>query len=126
MKLVLLAAAGGAVGAGARYLVYLELARWWTAGLAWATLTVNIVGSLLMGILAALLLEKWHDTTGLRVFLMTGVLGGFTTFSAFSFDFVSLVERAEIFRAILYAVASVTLSIAACWVGLALTRASLA
>ncbi len=83
MKLFLLACAGGALGAGARYLTYVEITRWWSSGFPWSTLTVNVAGSLLIGVLAALFLERWPETVGLRIFLITGFLGGFTTFSAF-------------------------------------------
>ena len=123
MKLFLLACAGGALGAGARYLVYLEVTRHWGANFPWATLTVNVVGSLVIGILAALLLEKWPDTVELRVFLITGILGGFTTFSAFSFDVMTLAERSEAMNALYYIASSVALSILACWAGLAVVRA---
>lgn len=125
MKLLLLASAGGALGAGARCLVYVAIARAWSSGFPWATLTVNIVGSLLIGALAVVFLERWPESVGLRVFLITGILGGFTTFSAFSLDFMALVERAEAGAALMYAVSSVVLSIAACWVGLTVTRALL-
>ena len=122
MKLLLLTSAGGALGAAARYLVYDTFARTWSSGFPWATLTVNVVGSLLIGVLAALFLVRWPESTGLRVFFITGILGGFTTFSAFSLDFVALVERAEAGAALMYAGSSFVLSIAACWVGLTLTR----
>lgn len=123
MKLLLLACAGGALGAGARYLVYAEVNRFWGAAFPWATLTVNVVGSLLIGALAALLLERLPDSIGLRVFLITGILGGFTTFSAYSLDFVALIERGSPGSAVLYAASSVVLSILACWAGLAGARA---
>lgn len=125
MKLFLLACAGGALGAGARYVTYVEIARWWSSGFPWSTLTVNVVGSLLVGLLAAMFLEHWPDTAELRIFLITGVLGGFTTFSAFSLDFMSLVERAQSGAAVLYAASSVILSIGACWAGLVVARALL-
>lgn len=125
MKLLLLACAGGAIGAGARYLVYAQFSRLWSVAFPWATLTVNIVGSLLIGILVAILLERLPQMAGTRVFLITGILGGFTTFSAFSIDVVALIERTEIMQAMLYTVGSVVVSIAACWVGLVATRAVL-
>jgi len=125
MKLLLLACAGGALGAGARYLLYVEFTKVWNSGFPWATLTVNIVGSLLIGALAVLFLERWPESVGLRIFVITGILGGFTTFSAFSLDFVALMERAEVGSALIYAASSVLLSIAACWVGLNAIRAVL-
>lgn len=123
MKHLLLASAGGALGAGARYLVYVEFTRRWGASFPWATLTVNVVGSLLIGVLSALLLERFPDGAGLRVFILTGVLGGFTTFSAYSIEVVAMLERGSIGSALTYAGSSVLLSLAACWVGLAGTRA---
>ncbi len=125
MKLFLLASAGGALGAGARYLVYQHVTRLWGAAFPWATLLINISGSLLIGVLVAILLERLPDTTALRVFLITGILGGFTTFSAFSFEVVELIERAEVTYALLYVTGSVVLSVAACWIGLVTTRALL-
>jgi len=125
MKLFLLACAGGALGAGARYLVYAEFTRRLGAAFPWATLAVNVGGSLLIGVLAALLIERLPDTVGLRAFLITGILGGFTTFSAYSLDFVSLMERGAVQSALFYATSSILLSIAACWAGLAGARALL-
>ena len=125
MKLLLLACAGGALGAGARYLTYTEVTRVWGAVFPWGTLVINISGSFLIGMLIAILLIKLPDAIGLRVFLITGILGGFTTFSAFSMEFVALMERSEITYALLYAAGSVVLSIAACWLGLSVTRAVL-
>lgn len=125
MKLLLLACAGGALGAGARYLAYTEVTRIWGAAFPWGTLVINVSGSLLIGMLMAILLIKLPDAIGLRIFLVTGVLGGFTTFSAFSMEFVALMERSEITYALLYAAGSVVLSIAACWLGLSVTRAVL-
>lgn len=125
MKLLLLACAGGALGAGARYLLYVEFTKVWSSGFPWATLAVNVVGSLLIGALAVLFLERWPASVDLRVFLVTGILGGFTTFSAFSLDFMALMERAEVGTALVYAASSVVVSIAACWVGLNAMRAVL-
>ena len=125
MKLLLLACAGGALGAGARYMAYTEVTRIWGAAFPWGTLVINVSGSLLIGMLMAILLIKLPDAIGLRIFLVTGVLGGFTTFSAFSMEFVALMERSEITYALLYAAGSVVLSIAACWLGLSVTRAVL-
>lgn len=125
MKLLLLASAGGALGAGARYLAYVAFTRFWSSGFPWATLTVNVAGSLLIGALAVLFLERWPESAGMRVFLITGILGGFTTFSAFSLDFMALLERSAPGAALIYAAGSVGLSIAACWAGLTVTRALL-
>jgi len=120
-------AAGGAIGAALRYAVVLWLGRVAGLGFPWGTLAVNVVGSFAMGCLAALLLERVAGGWGrLAPFLMSGVLGGFTTFSAFSLDVLVLVERGRAALALGYAGASVFFSIAALWGGLVLMRGVLA
>jgi CrcB protein len=119
---VLLVALGGALGSVARYGVNVWTARAFGLGFPWGTLTVNVVGGLVMGLAAALLALK-GGSQDLRLFLMTGVLGGFTTFSAFSLDAVFLWERGEAGLAVTYVAASVVVSIAALVAGLALGRA---
>jgi CrcB protein len=122
MRLLLLAAAGGALGSGARHLVNVAAFRWLGAGFPWATLVVNVVGSLLMGaVLEAILLRRIAGPEA-RTFLATGILGGFTTFSAFSHDTASLLERGAHSMAIGYVLASVLLSLVALYLGIALAR----
>lgn len=125
MKLLLLASAGGAIGAGARHLINVGFARWLGADFPWATLTVNIVGSALMGVLLELILLHYEGSPEMRTFLATGVLGGFTTFSAFSLDVAVLAGRGETVLAFVYVVASVMLSILALYGGAMATRAAL-
>lgn len=127
MKLLLLACAGGAVGAGARYLVGVGVTRMLghAPGFPWATLCVNVIGSFLMGVFIEMLAQRLSGSMELRTLIATGVLGGFTTFSAFSLEVVLLVERKEMLLAGLYVAASVTLSILALFAGLALTRQAL-
>ncbi|MBP1806784.1 fluoride efflux transporter FluC [Rubellimicrobium aerolatum] len=108
----LLVALGGALGSSARALVGLLVPS------PWATLLVNVAGGLLMGWLFALL----GSGTALGALLMTGALGGFTTFSAFSLDALRLVEGGRGGQALAYVSASVALSLLACWVGLRLGR----
>ncbi|MFN3727426.1 MAG: fluoride efflux transporter CrcB [Allosphingosinicella sp.] len=86
------------------------------------TLVVNILGSLFMGVLVGLFAFKGHGDHGLRLFLATGVLGGFTTFSTFSLDAVTLYRRGELAAAAAYAVGSVTVSVGALVLGLYLVR----
>ncbi|MEJ0058952.1 MAG: fluoride efflux transporter CrcB [Terricaulis sp.] len=117
MTQFLLVALGGAVGSMARYGVGLAAARL-GVGFPWGTLCVNVVGGLLMGLLAA---RVGPQDENARVLLGVGVLGGFTTFSAFSLDTVRLLET-QLGAALLYVVASVVLSIGACWLGLVLGR----
>jgi fluoride exporter len=117
MTQFLLVALGGAVGSAARYGVGLAAARL-GAGFPWGTLCVNVVGGLLMGLLAARIGPQDENT---RALLGVGILGGFTTFSAFSLDTVRLIET-QLGGALLYVLASVVLSIGACWLGLVLGR----
>ncbi len=113
-------ALGGALGASARYLTNIGAARFLGAGFPWGTVIVNILGSFLMGLLVALLAQR--DAMRLVPFLMTGILGGFTTFSAFSLDAVKLWQGGEPTVAAAYVVCSVVLSIAALMLGMALFR----
>ena len=110
-------AAGGALGAVLRFLAGAALAR---DGFPVAVLAVNVVGSFAMGLLAVALL-RW-GLGGWQPFAMTGVLGGFTTFSAFSLETVAMLERGEIGAAGLYVALSVALSVAGLMLGLALAR----
>ena len=126
MQLFLLASAGGAIGAGLRYLVNEAFAVRGLHAFPWATLTVTVVGCLAMGLLAGMFAERSHLGPELRVFLTTGILGGFTTFSAFSIDFARLAEGGEAGAAVAYAVASVVLSIVAVFLGLWMARTVLA
>ena len=111
MWVVAQVALGGALGASLRYLANLSIQRIAGHGFPWHTLVVNVAGSALMGGLMVALAHRG----GLRFapFLMTGVLGGFTTFSAFSMDAVLLWERGQIGAAALYIGGSVLLSLAA-------------
>jgi len=122
MMTYLWVALGGAIGASARYGVGVQATKLLGFGFPWGTLTVNIVGSFLMGALIELLALKLSVSQDMRAFLTIGILGGFTTFSAFSLDFAVLVERKEMMLAGLYAAGSVGLSIAALFAGLWLMR----
>lgn len=113
-------ALGGAIGASARYMTNLAALRLAGPGFPWGTLAVNVAGSFLMGVLVGLLAQR--DAQRLAPFLMTGVLGGFTTFSAFSLDALTLWERGQIGLAGLYVAGSVLLSLAAIVAGVAAGR----
>jgi fluoride exporter len=123
MTLVLLAAAGGAIGAALRHLTNILCGHLFGAAFPWGTITVNVVGSLTMGLLVAAFTVRWNAPIEVRVFLATGVLGGFTTFSAFSMDFAALVERKDYLSAAGYAGGTVALCFLAVFAGLALGRA---
>jgi CrcB protein len=116
-------AAGGAIGASLRWLVV----RWagHALGLAfpYGTLIVNVAGSLVMGVAAVIMMERFPGSWGRwSPFLMTGVLGGFTTFSAFSLDALFLIERGRNLAAASYIGGSVALSVLGLWAGLTLAR----
>lgn len=118
-----LVALGGAFGAAARYLVSLAALRLLGTGFPWATLCVNVVGSFAMGFLYAILSPRPGP---LLPFLLTGILGGFTTFSAFSLDAVTLWQRGEPTLAALYVGGSILLSFMALITGAALARGVIA
>ena len=122
MKHLLLAAAGGAIGAGARHLVAHAALRILGPHFPWGTPIVNVVGSFLMGLLVAALALRFNLNNEMRIFLATGVLGGFTTFSAFSLDVVNLIERHAQGPAAVYVLASVVLSVGGLFAGLSLGR----
>ncbi|MBN9262991.1 fluoride efflux transporter CrcB [Hyphomicrobium sp. CS1BSMeth3] len=123
MRHLLLAAFGGALGAGARHLINVSFLAWFGPGFPWATFTVNILGSLLMGALVEALMSFSSGADTWRVFLATGILGGFTTFSAFSLDIWVLYERGQHIALALYLTLSVILSVGALVSGMALVRA---
>jgi len=118
MTQLLLVALGGAIGSAARFGVGLAAARWFGLAFPWGTLAVNVLGGLAMGMLAA---RVGPEQETLRLFLGVGLLGGFTTFSAFSLETVRLMEQAPA-QGALYVAASLVLSVAACWAGLVLGR----
>lgn len=113
---------GGGLGAIARYGAQLWAVHFFGARFPWGTLGVNVLGGLLMGVVTGLYLSHGNTPSATRLFLTTGVLGGFTTFSAFSLDAVTLLHRSTFGAMAGYVVASVVLSIAAVALGLALTR----
>jgi fluoride exporter len=122
MPTIMWVAAGGAIGSGLRYVVNVWSGRAFGADFPWHTLIVNVVGCLAMGLLVGVMALKLSVGNEMRAFLTTGILGGFTTFSAFSLDFALLVERKTYGLAMAYGVASVALSLAAVFAGLAVAR----
>jgi fluoride exporter len=123
VRTLLVVASGGAIGAAARYLVGVGSARLLGYGFPYGTLAVNVFGCLLMGLLIEAMALRWNIHNELRAFLAVGILGGFTTFSAFSAEFALLVERHDYLAAAIYLIASVGLSIGALFAGLAIVRA---
>lgn len=118
----LLVFVGGGLGASLRHAVNIICARGLGTAFPWGTFIINISGSLAMGLIAGYLAFKGEASQPWRLFVMTGVLGGYTTFSAFSLDAALLYERGELGLAALYVLGSVALSIAGLFAGLALVR----
>ena len=116
---------GGGLGATLRHFVNVSCARCMGTGFPWGTFIINITGSTVMGLIAGYLAFKGEASQPWRLFLMTGILGGYTTFSAYSLDAALLYERGELGLAALYVLGSVVLSIAGLFAGLALVRHSL-
>ena len=124
MQAVLLEVVGGGLGAALRHGVNMAVARWLGTGFPWHTLIVNGTGSLAMGVFVGWLAQR-SDATGsqsLRLFLTTGLCGGFTTFSAFSLDAMALWERGDTTAAVLYVAGSVAVSLLGLAAGLILMR----
>ncbi|SMD03725.1 camphor resistance protein CrcB [Fulvimarina manganoxydans] len=118
----LLVMAGGGLGAGMRHLSGLAAMRLLGTGFPWGTALVNILGSFLMGVLIELLARKVDASAAWRLFLATGFLGGFTTFSSFSLDTALLIERGSMGLAFLYVAGSVLIGIVALFAGFAVIR----
>jgi CrcB protein len=123
MSAILSIAAGGALGALSRHGVNLAAVKLMGHGFPYATLTVNVVGSFAMGLLIASFTNFWQPSETIRLFLVTGLLGAFTTFSTFSLDFVTLWERGAYMHSALYLSGSVVISIAALFAAMALVKA---
>ena len=127
MQALLLVGLGGGLGAMARYLVGVQVGRTLGTQLPWGTLAVNAAGGLLIGVLAGwLALRGGADQERWRLFLGVGMLGGFTTFSAYSLEVVLMLQRREYLTAITYSFGSVFLSVGMLFVGLLLMRRVLA
>ena len=126
MKMILAIAAGGAIGAVARYIAAAQIGHWLGTGFPWGILLVNIVGSFLMGVLVEAMTIAWSPPPELRALLTVGVLGAFTTFSTFALDVVSVLERGQVLLAAIYIGASVALAVLALFGGMVLMRAVLA
>jgi fluoride exporter len=125
MQSFLLVFLGAGIGGSLRHAVNLGCARFCGIAFPWGTLTVNVLGSFIMGALVGWLAFKAGEGSSqpLRLFLATGILGGFTTFSAFSLDAVLIWERGDAGVAAAYVAASVLLSVGGLVAGLALVRA---
>lgn len=113
---------GGAIGASARYLVGVLALRFLGPGFPYGTFIVNVVGALLMGLLIHALAHRYAGSPEIRTFVAVGILGGFTTFSAFSLEVVNMIERGNWTLAGIYSLASVIASVLALFAGLYIAR----
>lgn len=113
---------GGGLGAMLRHGVNLATARLIGTAFPWSTFFINVTGSLVMGLIAGWFALRADASQGVRLFLTTGILGGYTTFSAFSLDAALLYERGQFGAAAFYVIGSVVLSIGGLFAGLWLVR----
>lgn len=123
MQTLLLVATGGAIGSILRFLISLLFTKVWASPFPLATLVINVAGALAMGLLMGTLIRlepSWMDEA--RLFAAVGVLGGFTTFSAFSLEAVALLEGGLLAQALLYVGLSIVLCLVGLYAGLLLTR----
>ena len=123
MPVILQVALGGAVGASLRYLSGSFAMRMFGSGFPYGTMFVNVLGSFIMGFAAFYMLERMDGSYArFAPFVLTGVLGGFTTFSAFSLDALYLMERSRFLAAAIYMGGSVAVSLLALFAGIAIAR----
>ncbi len=117
MKTLLFVAMGGALGAVLRYSISSGLYSWFGRSFPYGTLAVNVIGSLAIGLLSILLVEKFNVSQDIKLGLVVGVLGALTTFSTFSWDTVDLLQQGLIQRALLNVLLNVVVCISAVWLG---------
>lgn len=122
MSRFLLVCLGGAVGTGARYLVAIGMPRLVGTAFPYATLTVNVLGSFLLGAIMQVGLTTSLITPGMRLVLTTGVMGGFTTYSTFNYETMEYLRRGTIWLAALNVAATLSLCLLSGALGLALAR----
>ena len=113
---------GGGLGAALRHGINLGVARLFGGGFPYATFIINVTGSFVMGLMAAWFAFKGDASQHWRLFLTTGVLGGYTTFSTFSLDAALLYERDQMMLAAVYVIGSVALGLVGLFAGLAIVR----
>ena len=122
MTQILAIAAGGSLGAVMRYVMSTGIHNWLGRGFPYGTLVVNVLGSLLMGMLYELFLQRLSVSPEIRGVLLIGFLGAFTTFSTFSIETINLVEQGYLLKAVTNILASVILCVLAAWCGMQVVR----
>ena len=115
-------AMGGALGATARFAMSHQAYQWFGRDFAWGTLSVNVLGSFVMGLVAVLFVDKLALSTEWRAFVMVGFLGAFTTFSTFSYETMQYIEVGEINKAFINIAVSVVTCLVAVWIGMLAAR----
>lgn len=115
-------AMGGALGATARFAMSHQVYQWFGREFAWGTLSVNVLGSFVMGLIAVLFVDKLALSTEWRAFIMVGFLGAFTTFSTFSYETMQYIEVGEINKAFINIAVSVVTCLVAVWIGMLAAR----
>jgi CrcB protein len=121
-QFILSVAAGGAIGSVARYLVGIGSGKMFGVNFPWGTLIINVTGSFLIGLFVGLFATKWDLPQAVRIFLIVGICGGYTTFSTFSLDSFYLMERGDAVAAGAYMIGSVVLSSGALIAAMLLVR----
>jgi CrcB protein len=118
MSIYFAIAFGGALGAISRYWVSTSTNRWLGDGFPYGTLTVNVIGSIVIGFLTIVLADRLNVSNEIRLGLIVGFLGAFTTFSTFALDTVYLIDNGSILRAAAYGLVSVVFSVLGVWAGI--------
>jgi CrcB protein len=118
MSIYFAIAVGGSLGAVSRYWMSVSTYQWFGQGFPYGTLMVNLLGSLVMGFLSVLLVHRFHVSEEIRIGLLAGFLGSFTTFSTFAMDTLQLASNDAMLKAIIYILFSVLLCILGAWAGL--------
>jgi CrcB protein len=118
MSIYIAIAFGGSLGAVCRYWISASTNRWLGDGFPYGTLTVNVIGSIVIGFLTILLADRLSVSNEVRLGLIVGFLGAFTTFSTFALDTVYLIDNGAILKAVTYSLVSVVLSVVGVWAGI--------
>ena len=118
MSIYIAIAVGGSLGAISRYWVFTTMHRWLGQDFPYGVLSVNILGSVVMGFLSVLLVHRFHLSEEIRIGILLGFLGSFTTFSAFAMDTLNLINTGALVKAMSYILLSVLFCILGAWAGL--------
>ena len=121
-QILLFVGLGGAIGAVGRFVVMSAVGHFTHAAFPWGTLTVNVLGALILGAVIEVSALAWSPSPEIRAMVVVGMLGAFTTFSTFSMDLYYLLDRGQLLPALLYGVASVVVCLAAFWAGMSVLR----